>query len=664
MLAISLSENYVYQYFGSTYAGRGDSYQRNRRVVSARLDPDTKTLTGAVKGSAVRPYDVKVRLAGDCSTIKSVDCSCPMGGYCKHAAALLLDVMRTGKINYSAMPKLLEIPTEVVPCLANTRDPDDIWTETNSKRRDYEKLNDSLRQSHLSSQFTNWLENLSSSLLPESRTSTLTSNNSSVLYLLDTSPSHHRLVLNTVHAKRLRTGAWGKTQKTDLNKLSARGALYVTEEDSEIAQLFISAIRDSSWLYRNTFPEIPEICQIILQRLLSTERCFWKDINNTPLHLGSAKQAVIQWETRTDGKQELKLRSSTKGDITVIAGVAWYVNPENGTLGPLVIPVPIKAVKAILSAPPLEPTEALAASQALTRIGAVIPPPKADFTIKSVMVAPTPCLTLTMLEPNRYLYGRDYPYGEKMAVALVSFDYGSAKFEHPEQSECRTVDGDMILIHKKDMSAEALHLKQLQQYDLRQIQHTASQRCAAIFGFPGNDNAWFQFTRYALEQLKQQGWRVNRDKSFAFDVVVPEEQWNADATEGSDFWFSLDLGITVGGKRVPLLPIIHEAIQRIPGKDPISEIERLNHKGTFYAPLPDGRHVALPFDRVKNIIATLVEMFDKDSILRKPTLDITLPQAIELSKAIGGADAKSSYTWNLSNRLKDLFDKINIFKDW
>ena len=665
MLAISLSDRDVYHYFGSTYAGRGDSYQRNRRVLSAKLDPDTQTLTGSVKGSSPRPYDVEIELTGDCSAIKSVDCSCPMGGYCKHAAALLLDVIRTGKLNYSSLPKPLAIPTEVVPPLARHQqgapNPEDFWTETKSRSQDSRKLNALSQPSQLSSQFTNWVESLSSSLLPESQPSAVTTNNDSVLYLLDVSPIHGRLSLNTVHARRLKTGAWGKPQRTELSRLSVRSAQYVTEEDCEIAQLFISAMRDSSWMYRNTFPEIPEICQIILQRLLSTQRCFWKD-QNTPLHLGTAKQGVLQWETRTDGKQDLKLHSGMDGDITVIAGVAWYVNPNNGTFGPLVIPAPIKAIKTILSAPPLDPGEALAASQALAKIGPLIPPPKANFTVKTVMVAPTPCLTLTMLEPNRYSYGRDYLTGEKVPVALVSFDYGSAKFEHPGKSEYRSIDGDKILIHRKDSSAEAQRLKQLEQYGLQRTQHTVSQECAAILGFPANRNAWFQFTQDAVEQLKQQGWRVNRDKSFGFEVVVPEEQWSADATEGSDFWFSLNLGITIGGKNVPLLPIIHEAIQRIPGNDPLTEIERLNHKGTFYAPLADGRHVALPFNRVRTIMQTLVELFDKDGILRKPTLDVSLPQVIELSKIIAGPDAAGGFRWNLSTRLQDLIDKIERFQ--
>jgi superfamily II DNA or RNA helicase len=334
------------------------------------------------------------------------------------------------------------------------------------------------------------------------------------------------------------------------------------------------------------------------------------------------------------------------------------------TLGPLVIPAPIKAIKTILSAPPLDPSEALAASQALAKIGSLIPPPNCDFTIESVMVAPTPCLTLTMQEPSRYQFtDRYWRGGGKIPVALVSFEYAGGKFEHPGQSEYRTVDGNKIVIYKKDTSSEAPRFKQLQQCGLQQLPQTVSQRCSAMFGFPEeNEAAWFKFSAAAVPQLRNQGWQVSCDKSFNFDVVVPEEQWSADATEGSDFWFSLNLGITINGKKIPLLPIIHEAIRRIPGNDPLSELGRLNYQGTFYAPLADGRHVALPFDRVKLIVETLIELFDKNATLSKTTFDVSLPQVIDLAKTIGGADAGGSPFWHIGSKLKALFEKIKQFQ--
>lgn len=348
MAAISLSERDVYEYFGSTYAGRGNSYQRSRRVLSAQIDVNSNTLTGEVQGGNVRPYKLKIQLGRNGGSIKDSDCSCPMGGYCKHAAALLLDIIRTGKLNCSSLPNNeATVPetsgrTSQNPQTAATKD--SFWTDKSPGKHSNE--NYPVPNMDLSSQLTSWINNLSASLSPESQPSTNNNhqnNNGSVLYLLDTTPYSPQLTLNLVQAKRLKSGGWGKPQKTDLDRLSIGGARYVTAEDSEIGKLFLSATRDSTWLYRNRFPELPELSQIILQRLLATGRCFWKDVS-VPLTLSSPKQGELRWETQSDGKQVLRLHSSGKGDLAVIAGTGWYVNVQKQVLGPLVIPAPLKAL--------------------------------------------------------------------------------------------------------------------------------------------------------------------------------------------------------------------------------------------------------------------------------------------------------------------------------
>jgi hypothetical protein len=48
---------------------------------------------------------------------------------------------------------------------------------------------------------------------------------------------------------------------------------------------------------------------------------------------------------------------------------------------------------------------------------------------------------------------------------MVKFDYGMP-FEKPGVSEQRTVEGNKILIHKKDLDAEAKYLKQLKKLGL------------------------------------------------------------------------------------------------------------------------------------------------------------------------------------------------------
>jgi SNF2 family DNA or RNA helicase len=97
---------------------------------------------------------------------------------------------------------------------------------------------------------------------------------------------------------------------------------------------------------------------------------------------------------------------------------------------------------------------------------------------------------------------------------------------------------------------------------------------------------------------------------------------------------------------VPLLPILHEALKTIVGKDPLAEFETLNCDGIFYAPLKDGRHVALPFERVKAIVTVLLELFDRSDVAFSRSAEISLPQLMELSSTLALSGTAQSLALN------------------
>jgi len=74
---------------GGAYA-RGLEYARRGMVISSTWSPDGRALTGIVRGSGRHPYRVFVELAAS-GTVVDTTCTCPVGDYCKHVAALLLD---------------------------------------------------------------------------------------------------------------------------------------------------------------------------------------------------------------------------------------------------------------------------------------------------------------------------------------------------------------------------------------------------------------------------------------------------------------------------------------------------------------------------------------------------------------------------------------------
>ncbi len=659
-----ISEKEVYDYFGYTYADRGDFYQSSRRVLEFLFDEQSLVLSGKVRGGDSQPYKVSLKLKPDGLKIASARCSCPMGGFCKHSAALLLQAIRAGLFGVPERFSSTQVVLDEFDQVVNPVSRFGLGRATSAQSSS--PLLAVAKPVKLSWHFTNWVEGLSAALTeaPQDPDSTSNTNSNagakarqldSVLYHLSIF-SNGRFRLAASHARKLKTGGWGRAQKAEFERLAAKSAAYVTEDDCEIAKLFLSGKDSSSWYDRDNFPDIASLCEILVDKLLKTGRCYWKE-DDVPLSAGPPKQGKLTWEAVAQGKQVLRCNTEQAGDVTAIAGVAWYIDPFAKQMGLLELPLPLAAVKSIFAAPSVDPEEVEAASLALAKFGAVIPMLKSKYETETIVVKPTPCLRLETYQPSASYLG----YNRKSnPQAVLHFDYGDS-FVDSKATESRCIEGDELIIRQKDSSAEDKHLLQLLELGLLRYHDNPHPLNTMLFIFPASaEDKWFSFASDALPALKEQGWQIEIDKSFNYEAVVPEEEWTADATEGSDFWFSLDLGITIEGRRVPLLPIVHEALRRVVGDNPLVEIEQLNRNGIFYAPLKDGRQVALPFERVRDIVGVLLELFDKDPNSFVKGAEVSLPQILDLSKFVSD-QSDSAFAWKIGKKLKALMDKVRAF---
>ena len=82
---------------GPAAANRGRTYARNGAVMQPEWDAAASVLRGSVAGTAARPYRCRVTLvSGRGEYLRPADgvCDCPVGGDCKHVAALLFESNR------------------------------------------------------------------------------------------------------------------------------------------------------------------------------------------------------------------------------------------------------------------------------------------------------------------------------------------------------------------------------------------------------------------------------------------------------------------------------------------------------------------------------------------------------------------------------------------
>ena len=153
-----------------------------------------------------------------------------------------------------------------------------------------------------------------------------------------------------------------------------------------------------------------------------------------------------------------------------------------------------------------------------------------------------------------------------------------------------------------------------------------------------NDSAWLTFTLNELPKLRTQGWELQIDEEFGFDLTAVDD-WYATVEQAPERdWFDLELGIIVNGERLSLLPILlnlmrsHTEIlnpERLARRrDDELILVNIPQRNSEHGPL----QVALPFGRLKPVLATLGEFYLQEpgeTTLRLSKADATRLNSLE-----------------------------------
>jgi len=155
------------------------------------------------------------------------------------------------------------------------------------------------------------------------------------------------------------------------------------------------------------------------------------------------------------------------------------------------------------------------------------------------------------------------------------------------------------------------------------------------------------------------------------DIVQPPEppvqatpvhdvdDWYADVTEvteeGGNPWFELELGIVVNGAKHALLPLLVQLIRNAPKDFDAAALASHPDAEILLAALPDGTRVALPWGRIKPILATLGELYFTERVGKA----ISLPylDAARLAEL----EASAQLRWLGGERLRALGARLHQF---
>ncbi len=218
-------------------------------------------------------------------------------------------------------------------------------------------------------------------------------------------------------------------------------------------------------------------------------------------------------------------------------------------------------------------------------------------------------------------------------VAKISFIHGNKEFSFADLSSGKIIPESNLL------NQMAGYLRQIENLD----SVYAHFEKTVLKDFHLNDrfiNKDFSVNACLLRGLQLDGWKITIHDNFRFNQLVVNEwyaqvkshkvsksQANNQTRNPSNLnnnWFDLELGVTIDGEPVNILPYLVKAIQS--GK--LSESQSKN----FSIKLADGKNIGINNNSLKQIVSTLTELYDDSSLNQEQQLTLSTTQLLRINQ--------------------------------
>ncbi|SFF62369.1 Helicase conserved C-terminal domain-containing protein [Duganella sp. CF458] len=395
----------------------------------------------------------------------------------------------------------------------------------------------------------------------------------------------------------------------------------------------------------------------------------WSDVGNGlvyPMKSGTMRNASLAWREegkglrlgwQVDVQEGAKHHGADQIDYMLPTEPPWYI--DNLSTGVLQLnqggtTIPLAELQALVAqAPLLMPNDKMRVSQLLLAHGLqqLMPLPQPLPQRVRTDVKPRPILVLdsAQLADGTLQRWNDY--------AVLSYDYDGERVSFDPTQRVVRQRGEVTEIIQRDEAAEAAALEILSQLGFRKP--TALPLSSVRGGLLlANQADWIRFAESGIDELQAAGWRVEKSPKYRYDMVAVDD-WYAEVeeetTDNGNAWFDLELGITVNGERVPLLPVLVQMIRNFPNDFGPKALAIHGESDQMLAALPDGTRVALPWNRLRPILATIGELYFSDKIrhsVRMSSLD-----AARLDELARNVD----FQWTGGEALREMGRKLNQF---
>ena len=595
--------------FHQRYLERGFDYAERARVRILRIDE--QSIHAECEGGGDNVYQQVIEL----TRYRGYDgvryeCSCPVGDSCKHCAAVMFHLMSN---------------------------PQAMGAGSASER--------------LNSELETWIK-----CIPERGADSLPSKKDAdvrIFYKLKRTYIG-QWILELFKGRQLEDGSLKDLKAFgQLTDMLNRFPNYMSDVDKQIGQSLISSQHYHS---QNSFPLQGRSGAEVLALALQSSRLFLDFDPPQPLGAGPQKKAQFFWAEQADGNYRSRWRSGDQVlDNVLVLEPLHYLDLSRRELGQLSYEMDDKLACHLCRAPEVPARDVVLFSHRISAIDHPIPPPK-ELTERIIKgVEPRAVLTLgSALEFRRW---KSVPEHR----AALTFIYDGHVADDKAPSELLILSGSEILRIERKPDVEHAFRTVLRKVGFKK----SNRKSLALADAEGelfrmaDDVAWLAFMDKGLPQLRAANWQIDIEAGFHFDLQ-PVEQLYADIEESPGReWFDLQLGIVVNGKRHSLLPILLHLLRSSPemmdpgnldqrGDDQLMLID-LNG-GKFTA--GPGVKVALPYGRIKPLMATLGELYMKEH--RGDSIRLNVFDAARLNVLEG-----VPLTWQGGERLRTFAKRLH-----
>ena len=594
---------------------RGYRYFKSGRVLGVTIARGTHA-TGFVQGSRGAPYTVHIdRSDASRRSMLGGTCSCPMERDCKHVVAVALAIAENARGSRQ---------TERTQALKEDGDGAiEMWMQELAERHERVRHDGDI----------------------ESR--------EHLRYTIDLrfAPWAPKFVLQSLVVPIRKNGSFGTARDYGLHNLSAGTHKALVPIDRTIGRLAQAAgvMEHSGYGLSET------LLGALLDLLVQTRRTHWQSLKNPALHYQPIERGSIAWILDNEGRQRARLQGHPTSALLPSVPL-WYVDPERGVAGTVQVDATPEIAALVAAAPMLSPAQAERAHVSLRHVfsSAGIEPPTASVNVQTVDEDPIPVLRLLLLPSARNGTYR----APARAAAELRFQYGERLVAPGEaQRDVRTSQGDAVTLWPRRIAFEQSAARKLPPIGFSPLGWPFEiERERSLYFFAYDEEwHWIRFLDTQVPEFVRAGWSIEVDPKFPYAVLQPGDEWAIDVAEDiRPQWFELELGIEVEGKRIPLLPILVNALERAGHSLATNPKAIAQRSEPLLGKLSDGKYVSLAPERVARILATIGALVaESNEPSRNGRINVPAVRAAALADADGMA-----LRWTHARSLRATIDAL------